>query len=115
MFETSLFRDLGALQDFCPLQILNSNKGDFTSAAIVNMGGTTNGKYVNAVSFNNKLTSSITVTATFKATDVAAAIRGSTFSIETTDGGRGWLCGSLTTLTAVGTPVASKLTPGACK
>ena len=92
-----------------------ADKGDFAVITLASLGGTTNGKYVNAITLNNAVTSSITVTATFKATNVAAAIRGSTFSIETTDGGKQWLCGNLVTLAVVGTPVATKLVPGACK
>lgn len=91
-----------------------ADKGDFTTVAIADLGGTTAGKYVSGVTLANAATSSISVVATFKATGVAAAIQNSTFDIETTDGGKTWLCGDLATLT-VANPVETKLVPGACK
>jgi len=91
-----------------------NNSGDFTGIVIGDIGGTTTGKYVNAVTFDNIATSSISVVSTFKTTNVAVAIQGSTFDIETTTGGKNWSCGNMSTM-AVVNPVATKLMPGACK
>ena len=91
-----------------------SNLGSLIGIDINTMGGTTAGKYVNAITFDNLNTNSISVVATFRTNNVAAAIQGSTFDIETTDGGMNWLCGDMSTMT-IADPVESKLMPGACK
>lgn len=93
-----------------------SNTGDFTGLGndITQLDGTTAGKYVASVVLTNGTNGTIQVLATFKATDVAALIKSSTFDIETGDGGKTWVCGSLTS-TNLATEVASKLISGACK
>jgi len=91
-----------------------SSSGSLLGVDINTMGGTTAGKYVNAITFDNLTTNSISVIATFRTINVAAAIQGSTFDVETTDGGKNWLCGDTATMT-VADPVESKLMPGACK
>ena len=97
-----------------PLAERYSNSGTLIGVDINTMGGTTTGKYVNAITFDNLNTNSISVVATFRTNNVAAAIQGSTFDIETTDGGLVWLCGDTSTMT-IANSVESKLMPGACK
>ena len=95
-----------------------ADRGDFAGVTIAMLGGTTTGKYVNTVALTDISGATIGVQATFKTTGVAAAIQGSTFATATTDGGKGWLCGSLVPAaltTALTNIVATKLTPGACK
>jgi len=89
-----------------------SNTGDFTGLGndITQLDGTIAGKYVASVVLQNGANGTIQVLATFKAT----VIKSSTFDIETEDGGKTWVCGSLTS-TNLATEVASKLVPGACK
>lgn len=91
-----------------------NNNGTMTAASILGLGGTTTGKYVNAITLANQGTQSISVVATFKTSNINVAIQGSTFNIETTDGGKTWLCGNLATMT-VANPVATKFMPSACK
>ena len=93
-----------------------SNFGNYSGLGndITLLDGTTAGKYVASIVLQNGANGTIQVLATFKAIDVAAIIKSSTFDIETEDGGKTWVCGSLTT-TDLPTEVASKLVPGACK
>lgn len=91
-----------------------NSSGSLLGVDINTLGGTTAGKYVNAITFDNLNTNSISVVATFKTNNVAAVIQGSTFGIETTDGGLSWSCGDLSSMT-IANPVESKLLPGACK
>ncbi|MBI2970536.1 MAG: pilin [Gammaproteobacteria bacterium] len=91
-----------------------SDNGKYDSADVADFGGTTTGKYVNSIDFANMSGATITVTATFKSSGVAAGIQDSTFSIDTTDGGKTWNCGNSVT-TTVTNQVATKLLPGACK
>ena len=79
------------------------------------MGGTTSGKYVADIDVENVGNGTITVTATFKTSGVAAAIQGSVFAIATQDGGRTWECGILATPASAGTHVDQRFVPGACK
>ncbi len=95
-----------------------AGRGDYTGVTIASLGGTTTGKYVNTVELVDIDGATIGVRATFKSTGVAAAIQSSTFATATTDGGKGWLCGSLVPAgmtNALANIVATKLTPGACK
>ena len=82
---------------------------------IATMGGTTSGKYVADVNFENHDNGTIAVVAIFKTTGVAAAIQGSSFMVETGDGGKTWTCGALASTTPSETLVDSKLMPGSCK
>ena len=93
-----------------------SDKGTFVGTTMAALGGTTTGKYVNTIVLGDVDTQTVSVIATFKTTDTAAAIQGSTFAVETDDGGLQWRCGALATLTNAATnTVATKLVPGACK
>ena len=98
-----------------------SDKGTFNGTVVADLGGTTNGKYVDVIDIFDINESVVSVMATFKTTNVAAAIQGSTFAVGTTDGGLQWLCGSLVTAGSfavagnAANQVATKLTPGACK
>jgi type IV pilus assembly protein PilA len=93
-----------------------ADRGDYNTIAIADLGGTTAGKYVASIALLDNTGATIAVQATFKATNVAAAIQSSTFATATTDGGKTWACGSLVpTATATTNIVATKLVPGACK
>ncbi len=96
-----------------------SDRGTFVGTVLADLGGTITGKYVNTIVIADIDTSTVSVIATFKTTNVAAAIQNSTFAVGTTDGGLQWLCGSLVTAgnfaVAGINQVATKLTPGACK
>ncbi len=72
-----------------------ADKGDYAGVVIGDLGGTTAGKYVEIVDLFDIDGATIGIRATFKATNVAAAIQNSTFGTATTDGGKTWLCGSL--------------------
>lgn len=85
-----------------------------TAVTLTSLGGTTAGKYVASIALANAALGTIDVVATFKTTGVASAIQNSDFAIETGNGGKTWLCGSLVA-NAPANPVAAKLTPGACK
>ena len=91
-----------------------ADNGAYDSVALADLGGTTAGKYVASIALENNAGGTVTVTATFKASGVASAIQDSTFSIDTTDGGKTWNCGNAVD-TTVTNPVATKLMPGACK
>ena len=97
-----------------PLAEFYADQGDYGTVSIGNLGGTTSGKYVNGVAFANNAGGTIVVTSTFKATGVSSKIASDTFSIQTGDGGKSWLCGDLASL-APATKVAAKYNPGACK
>jgi type IV pilus assembly protein PilA len=97
-----------------------ADNGDYAGSGVnlTDLGGTTTGKYVDFITLENVATSTITVTATFKTTGVAAAIKGSQFAIATIDGGKSWVCGQLAvdaTVGGTGTPIDTKYNPGACK
>jgi len=93
-----------------------SDKGTFVGSTMAALGGTTNGKYVNNIVLGDIDTQTVSVIATFKTSDTAAAIQGSTFAVETADGGLQWRCGALATLSDASVDqVETKLVPGACK
>ena len=94
-----------------------ADNGDFAGLAddITPLGGTTAGKYVSDIALENGSGGTIAVVATFKTSQVASQIQGSQFGISTIDGGRTWLCGSLSTVGVSGTAVDDKLVPGSCK
>ena len=91
-----------------------SDKGDFATADITVMGGTTTGKYVSSLTFANQATQTISVVSTFNTTGIHTALQGSNIGVETTDGGKTWLCGDLVTIPVVN-QVPSRYMPGACK
>ena len=93
-----------------------SAKGDLTSVgSIANLGGTTQGKYVNDIALANIGIYTVDVIATMRpGTPVAANLRSSSFAIETTDGGAKWACGNLVTY-AVPNQIALKYMPASCK
>ena len=98
-----------------PLAEYYADKGPFTAGMVPGtLGGTSSGKYVASIASANETGGTITVTATFKTTGVSARIASDTFSIETQDGGKTWLCGALAT-TSPATAVPTNLNPGACK
>jgi type IV pilus assembly protein PilA len=93
-----------------------SAKGDLSGVIISDVGGTTAGKYVSGITFSNKTTNQIMVEAMLNSGSAAAAIRGSVFAIETTDGGTNWECGkNVTSTPSSGTMVLDKYMPSSCK
>ena len=86
-----------------------------TPVDVGDMSGTTTGKYVDSIAFENQGGLTITVKATFKTTGVAAAIQGSVFGIATQDGGRTWGCGDDADPAPSGNTVLTKYMPAACK
>ena len=92
-----------------------ADEGTYDAVDIANMGGTTTGKYVDTITFENNADGTITVVATFKTAGVAAAIQGSTFAIDTGDGGKTWECGALVDSAPATAQVEAKLMPGSCK
>jgi type IV pilus assembly protein PilA len=99
-----------------PLAEWFADRGSFSTpaATLANMGGTTAGKYVSGIIFENSDGATITITATFGAGS-AAAIRDKVFAQSTTDGGRTWTCGALAAPAAAAEAVPERLVPGACK
>lgn len=93
-----------------------SAKGDLvTLTNVTQLGGTTQGKYVGAINLANNASYTVNVVATMRAgPPVAAALRGSDFSIETSDGGSTWACGYLVPDMPTN-PVAQKYVPASCK
>jgi type IV pilus assembly protein PilA len=79
--------------------------------------GTTSGKYVQTIAFENQQGGTITVTATFKATDVSSQITGKAFALATVDGGKTWACGLAIAGGALpsATQVDVRLLPAACR
>jgi type IV pilus assembly protein PilA len=90
-----------------------ADKGNWP-AFLTAVGDTTAGKYVASMTILSGASSSggLIVQATFNSAGVNAGIRGSTYALETTDGGKTWNCG---TNASSGTNLASKYLPGACK
>ncbi|MBI2993664.1 MAG: pilin [Gammaproteobacteria bacterium] len=86
-----------------------------TPVGISDMAGTMDGKYVESVVLENQGGMTVTVTATFKTTGVAAAIAGSVFGIATEDGGKLWECGDQANPPPSGSTVLTKYMPAACK
>src|SRR5690606_15836449 len=65
---------------------------------LTQVGATVSGKYVSAMTIvNPDTTGPVAIDAEFKATGVNPNIAGKIFSITTTDGGRNWACGVLST------------------
>ncbi|MGH7463288.1 MAG: pilin, partial [Longimicrobiales bacterium] len=85
---------------------LYSSKGSLATVTIAAMGGTTAGKYVSSVAFSNIDVGTIMVEAVLDSANAAAAIKGSSFAIETIDGGRTWKCGANVTMTPTTAQVA---------
>ncbi|MGH8247443.1 MAG: pilin, partial [Gammaproteobacteria bacterium] len=94
---------------------LYSSKGTLAGVSIAAMGGTTAGKYVSGVAFSNIDVGTIMVESTLGTGNTAAAILGSSFAIETIDGGRTWKCGANVTMTPSTAQVQAKYMPGSCK
>jgi len=90
-----------------------ADNGDFANVVLADLGGTTTGKYVQTVAVDVQSGMTISLLATFKTAGVSGQIAGSDFAIETEDGGKTWVCGVLTSVSA--TTVNSKLVPGSCK
>ena len=96
-----------------PLAEYYADRGGWPSA-LASVSDTLSGKYVASLTLQNPSGGTVSVEATMKAAgSVNAAIAGKTFVVETGDGGKTWLCGTLTTNTA--STVDSKYVPGACK
>mgnify|MGYP001599444570 CR=1 FL=1 len=91
-----------------------ADNGDFSNVVLANLGGTTTGKYVNAVALSgSEVGGTLALIATFKTAGVSGQIAGSDFVVETEDGGKTWKCGTLATVAT--TTIDSKLVPGSCK
>jgi type IV pilus assembly protein PilA len=90
-----------------------ADKGNWP-ATLTAVGDTTAGKYVASMTILSGASSSgaLIVQATFATSGVNSGISGSTYALETTDGGKTWNCG---TVASSGTNLASKYLPGACK
>ena len=98
-----------------------SDKGSYapggTALTVPDIGGTTQGKYVNAITFSvtgSDPTGTISVIATMKPSGVNGNIASSEFILTTQDGGRTWECGSNSAVQP-GTPLLDKYLPGTCK
>ncbi|HKK15655.1 MAG TPA: pilin [Gammaproteobacteria bacterium] len=88
-----------------------------TAVAVTDIGGTTQGKYVQNVTFSvtgSDPTGTISVIATMKPTGVNSNIASSEFILTTEDGGRTWECGGNSPVAAAN-PLDSKYLPGTCK
>lgn len=88
-----------------------------TNVAVSDIGGTTQGKYVNSLSFSvtgSDPTGTISIIATMKSTGVNGNVAGSEFILTTQDGGRTWECGTNSAVQP-GTPLLNKYLPGTCK
>ena len=81
---------------------------------LAEVGGTSTGKYVSSIAFNNVTGGTLAITATFGTSGVASRIQGDTFSLSTVDGGLTWQCGADQTLYTTN-QVATKYMPAACK
>ncbi len=92
-----------------------ASNGGFVNSMTANLGGTTAGKYVSSIAFSNVNTNSIMIEAVLNTGNAASGIRGSSFAIETTDGGTNWNCGNKVTMTPTNAQVLSKYMPGSCK
>lgn len=93
-----------------------TDKGDLSTADILDMSGTSTGKYVSSITLANQGGATVAVIATFGTSGVAAAIQNSTFTIATENGGKSWECGSLVDPALLAAdPIPDKLAPGACK
>ena len=93
-------------------------------ANLAEVGGTTEGKYVQSVEIESGDggTGNVVIKATLRSAGVNAAIRGSFYAIGSSDGGMSWPCGNAkekdgTTDGPAKTVnnVESKYLPGACK
>jgi type IV pilus assembly protein PilA len=94
-----------------PLAEYFADKGAWPSVADV--AGTTSGKYTSTIkgADDSSAASKYTVTATMKSTGVNTNIKGTTVTLETTDGGQTWTCSAGT----AATKVDAKYLPGACR
>jgi type IV pilus assembly protein PilA len=98
-----------------------SSRGDFLDSGgapitIAAFGGNTVGKYVSGVVFSSVTTNQVQVDATFGGPPqaAAAALRGSAFSISSTNGGNNWECGT-NVVAALGNAIDSKYMPSNCR
>ncbi len=89
-----------------PLAEFFADKGRWPDA-LASVSSSLAGKYTATVDGAGVGTTSYTVTATMKATDVNSNIQGKTVTLATTDGGANWTCDAGTVL--------DDYLPGACK
>jgi type IV pilus assembly protein PilA len=87
-----------------------------TPITVAMFTGTTSGKYVGSIVFENQQGGTITVTAKFKSSKVSKDIADKAFALATLNGGQTWECGAA----IVGAPpsttqVGQNLMPAACK
>lgn len=98
-----------------------SDQGSFapggTAVTVPQIGGTTQGKYVDAISFSvdgGDPTATVAVFATMKASGVNSNVASSVFALGTNDGGRTWECGGNSPIAAPNA-LDTKYLPGTCK
>ena len=77
------------------------------------LGVTEQGKYVGSIVFAGNTGGTIYIQAKMKSSNISAPIQDKVFSLETTDGGKTWACGSQTT--SAGNTIDSKYLPAACR
>jgi type IV pilus assembly protein PilA len=94
-----------------------SSKGIFPAALTpADIGGTTSGKYVTSITFQVDATNAVVVEALLNnAGSTASGLMGSSFAIETLDGGNRWNCGAQVGGTLVNPQVLDKYMPSSCK
>ena len=95
-----------------------SDQGTYTGVTVASIGGTTQGKYVQDITFSvtgSDPTGTIAVFATMKATGVNSNVASSIFNLETQDGGRTWECGSNAPSGKPANGLLDKYLPGTCK
>lgn len=82
---------------------------------LTTVGSTLTGKYVSTtfMATGAGVSGTIVVQAQFAATGVNPSIGSSIYALQSTDGGRLWICGANTS--GAGNNVANKYLPGACK
>ena len=96
-----------------PLTEFISDNGTLP-ADVGSIGGTSSGKYVNAINISGDATN-VTVLATMNGTGVNSKITNSLFAMVSTNGGQSWFCGTAGAAEAAGTSIDPSLLPGACK
>lgn len=90
------------------------NAGTFSTVDISTMGGTSAGRYVASITTSNASGGTIMLVAKFKPSGTAAGLQNKTFSLETQDGGKTWICGRQVS-NVPANEIASKYLPAVCK
>lgn len=91
-----------------------ANSGTFTDlTGLTTFNATTMGKFVSAITVAGGSGGTVILQATLKSQDISPVIKGLTYAMMTTDGGKNWDCGNQAI--GAGNTIPSQFLPTACR